>query len=175
VLVDADALNILAAFFAEKNKIASWLTKKAKPFPDGSRDQPCLILTPHEGELKRLYEATKTSTLEDLAQLLNCVIVAKGPKTLIVSPTQYFTSTTGTVALAKAGTGDVLSGIIGALLAQGAPPFKAAVLGVELHGRAGRLAEQKFGRRSVCAEDIIEGIATNLQKLDALMKREFDI
>jgi NAD(P)H-hydrate repair Nnr-like enzyme with NAD(P)H-hydrate dehydratase domain len=128
--------------------------------------------------LSRLFGATQTSasgerligsSLETLAQLLNSVIVAKGPMTRIVSPTQGASSTTGTAALAKAGTGDVLSGIIGSLMAQGISAYEAAILGVEIHGQAGRIAEQKLGRRSVCAEDVIEAIPTVLQKLDALI------
>jgi len=153
VLLDADALNILAAFCARENRVPAWPANT--------------ILTPHAGELKRMLDATKTTGTEALAQLLGSVIVAKGPTTQIVSPTQSASSSTGTAALAKAGTGDVLSGIIASLLAQGASLFSAAVLGVEIHSRAGIIAEQKLGRRSVCAEDVIKAIPTVLQQLDA--------
>jgi NAD(P)H-hydrate epimerase len=65
---------------------------------------------------------------------------------------------TGDSSLAKAGTGDVLSGLIGSLLAQGMAPFEAASLGVHLHGRAGELAGQRLGVRSVLARDVIEAL-----------------
>jgi len=152
VLLDADALNILAAFCARENRVPTWPANT--------------ILTPHAGEMKRLLDATKTTSAEALAQLLDSIIVAKGPTTQIVSPTKSVSSSTGTAALAKAGTGDVLSGIIASLMAQGATPFNAAVLGVEIHSRAGIVAEQKLGKRSVCAEDVIAAIPTVLQQLD---------
>ena len=151
LLIDADALSILAVFCAEEEQ---------------ARSQHKLILTPHAGELKRLLDATQASSAEELAQILDCIVVAKGPRTQIFSPTQSYTSSTGTAALAKAGTGDALSGIIGSLVAQGCTTYDAAVLGVEIHGRAGRVAEQKLGRRSVCAEDVVDAISTVLQALD---------
>lgn len=147
LLLDADALNCLT----------SSAVHHAAP----------LILTPHAGELKRLFVTTGASSTQELATNLNAVVVAKGPKTHIVSPTRSYTSTAGTPALAKAGTGDVLAGMIGALLSQGLSPYDAAVLGVELHGRAGRFAEQSLGRRSVCAEDVIAAIPAILKELEA--------
>ena len=148
IVVDADALNAVAALY---------VTKGTECFVTP------VILTPHAGELKRLYDATETNSVEELAHALNCIVVAKGPVTRIVSPEQSVSSQAGTAALAKAGTGDVLSGIIGSLLGQGAPPFDAALLGVELHGRAGRVAEQKLGRRSVCAEDLLDALPVVLR------------
>jgi NAD(P)H-hydrate epimerase len=152
LLLDADALNLLSQL----------------PSPS-SLSQPFFlppILTPHAGELKRLLSASGATDARQLAKALNAIVVAKGPETLIVSPTQSRVSTAGTPALAKAGTGDVLSGIIGSLLAQGASPFDAAVLGVELHGRAGRIAEQRLGCRAVCAEDVIEALPSVLKGLE---------
>jgi NAD(P)H-hydrate epimerase len=152
VLLDADALNILALLWQQglipEAACASW------------------VLTPHAGELKRLCEATATPDAQKLAEKLGAVIVAKGPGTRVFSPFQEYRSTSGTAALAKAGTGDVLCGIIGSLLAQGAAPFDAAVLGVELHGRAGQLAEARLCRRAVCAEDVIESIPAALKTLE---------
>jgi NAD(P)H-hydrate epimerase len=152
LLLDADALNILSAL----------LRQGFKPnLPDD-----VLLLTPHAGELRRLYEATGTASEQQLAKVLNAVVVAKGPVTRIVSPTRTHTSAAGTPALAKAGTGDVLSGFIGSFLAQGAAPFDAAILGVELHSRAGRLAEHRLGTRAVCAEDLITALPAALQELE---------
>jgi len=169
MLLDADALNIFAAFCAVDNQPPAWFIEKPGGPLSTEKDAQSLILTPHGGELKRLFEATQTSKLEVLARVLNSIVVAKGPTTQIVSATKTYTSTTGTAALAKSGTGDVLSGIIGSLLAQGATPFDASVLGVEIHSRAGGVAEQKLGRRSVCAEDVIKAIPAVIQELDAIV------
>jgi NAD(P)H-hydrate epimerase len=152
LLLDADALTLLAAL----------PTAQAAPAL-----LPPLILTPHAGELARLLDATGATDPKQLAEALNAVVVAKGPETHIVSPTQHHRFTGGTAALATAGTGDVLSGIIGSLLAQGASPYAAAVLGVELHGRAGRLAEEQLGQRSVRAEDLLETLPLVFKKLEA--------
>jgi NAD(P)H-hydrate epimerase len=141
VLIDADALNVLSA----------------TEFYGIQLDQRH-ILTPHAGELSRLSVATGTNSAQELSVKTGAIIVEKGPTTNIVSPTQRISTAAGTPALAKAGTGDVLSGIIGALLAQGMSPFEAAIAGVEIHGRAGRIAEQNFGTRSVIAEDVIHSI-----------------
>ena len=94
-----------------------------------------------------------------VARTLGSIVVAKGPLTVVVSRDKIYVSDTGTPALAKAGTGDVLTGIIGSLAAQGVEPFDAAVLGVHIHGRAGRLAEREWGQRGVCAEDVIKHIS----------------
>jgi NAD(P)H-hydrate epimerase len=144
VLLDADALNVLSAAMRQG---------------DAPEISPLgLVLTPHAGELKRLLDATGAADAQQLAVMLNAVVVAKGPETHIVSSARNYLSTSGTPALAKAGTGDVLSGVIGSFIAQGVAPFDAAVLGVELHGRAGRLAESRLGRRAVCAEDVIDSL-----------------
>jgi NAD(P)H-hydrate repair Nnr-like enzyme with NAD(P)H-hydrate dehydratase domain len=144
------------------------------------------ILTPHGGEMARLNAAFATRDASALAAKLNAIVVAKGPTTEIGAPSwtrqakreprgrrktpatkagappqtqpQSARLACGTPALAKAGTGDVLSGIIGSLLAQGLSAWDAAVLGVALHGEAGRLAEQKLGIRSVMAEDVIAAL-----------------
>jgi NAD(P)H-hydrate epimerase len=155
LLLDADALNVLSA-----------LTNAAELSEDNNVPSH-LVLTPHAGELARLLAATQTADAQQLSLKLNAIVVAKGPETHIFAPDRSYSSTAGTPALAKAGTGDVLSGIIGALLSQGVAPFDAAVLGVELHGRAGQLAEGHLGRRSVCAEDVIEFLPLVLKALDA--------
>jgi NAD(P)H-hydrate epimerase len=152
VLLDADALNILSLL----------LQQGLNPVIP----ETALILTPHEGELKRLCKATGVSDVRQLAEALDAVVVAKGPTTRVVSPLREHVSASGTPALAKAGTGDVLSGIIGSLAAQGAAPFDAAMLGVELHSRTGWHAEKSLGRRAVCAEDVIDSLPSVLQTLE---------
>jgi NAD(P)H-hydrate epimerase len=159
VLLDADALNILSALARQ-----GWRGLCPETSPETS--DATLVLTPHAGELKRLCEATETSDARRLAEALQAIVVAKGPQTHIISVTREHRSTSGTSALAKAGTGDVLAGVIGSFIAQGANPFEAAMLGVEAHGRAGRLAEKALGRRAVCAEDVIETIPAVLQEIE---------
>jgi NAD(P)H-hydrate epimerase len=152
LLLDADALNILSLFL--------WQGTVLKTSCAG------MVLTPHAGELKRLCEAAGVTDARQLAEKLDAIVVAKGPETRIVSSTREHRSTAGTPALAKAGTGDVLSGIIGSFMAQNIAPFDAAVLGVELHGRAGQHAEAHLGQRAVCAEDLIDSLPAILKSLE---------
>jgi NAD(P)H-hydrate epimerase len=169
VLLDADALRGVATDSSVQHATDS----SARPLLADDGTAP-LVLTPHAGELKRLLVATGTQDAADLARITGAVIVAKGPETLIVSPTQSQLSAAGTPALAKAGTGDVLSGIIGSLLAQGMEPFEAACAGVELHSRAGRIAEQRLGMRSVMAEDVIEALPAAVQEFEPSLSRDAD-
>ena len=145
-LLDADALNALAVE------------------PDLSRLRHGVldVLTPHEGEAARLLGrkvADRLSDARELAERFEDVVVLKGPRTLIVAPDgRERVCTQAGPELAKAGTGDVLSGIIGGLLAQGVDAFDAACLGVFLHSRAGSLASDRLGVNAVMAEDIIDDI-----------------
>jgi len=124
------------------------------------------VLTPHAGELARLFTRTGTSTVEELANHQRAIVVAKGPVTTITDGRRTVACDEGTPALAKAGTGDVLSGIIGSLLAQGMKAFEAAEAGVLIHAQAGRYAEEKHGMRSVMAEHLLEALPPVLR--DAL-------
>jgi NAD(P)H-hydrate epimerase len=182
LLLDADALRVVGMPAGANNPLHEIHPACASfdPFaesPESSFTQPAsrlfvedretpLLLTPHGGELKRLLAATGANDAAELARHSNAVVVAKGPETLIVSPTRSHVSASATPALAKAGTGDVLSGIIGSLLAQGMEPFEAAVTGVELHSAAGRIAERRYGMRSVMAEDVVEAISEAIQQSD---------
>ena len=155
LLFDADALNILAAH----GELAA-LRK-------GRQD----VLTPHEGEAARLLGRRVENRLDDareLAEAYGSVVVLKGPGTLVVAPDgRAKMCVEGGPELAKAGTGDVLSGIVGSFLAQGLPPFDAACLGVFLHGRAGKLAASRIGANAVMAEDIIGTIGPAFVSLEA--------
>ncbi len=147
MVVDADALNALA----QNPRILL----KAK----GQR-----ILTPHAGEMARLtkktiaqIEANRKKSALDFARQYNCSLVLKGSRTVIASPYGKGTvNTTGNVGMATAGSGDVLSGVIAAFLAQGIEPFEAARLGVYYHGKAGDLAAIQKGKVSLIATDIID-------------------
>ncbi len=127
------------------------------------------IITPHGGEAARLAKPFSLST-DDPAQLaaglslaLHAIVVLKGPDTHIADGKRVEAMREGTSALAKAGTGDVLAGMIGALLAQGIEPFDAAVMGATLHARAGAVAAERLTDIAVCAEDVIEAIPETLK------------
>jgi NAD(P)H-hydrate epimerase len=147
MVIDADALNALAAV---ENGLSN---------PAGPR-----ILTPHPGEFARLVktpEGAKPSRDEQIAaakQLAadyNVVIVLKGHRTFITDSTQSAENTTGNPGMATGGTGDVLTGIITALVCQGLSPFDAAVLGAHAHGLAGDLAAADLGQMSLIASDLV--------------------
>ena len=120
------------------------------------------VLTPHEGELKALLgpsalDAGRPAAARALAKAAHAVALLKGPSTLVARPDGGLSiNTTGNPALASAGTGDVLSGLIGALLAQGAPPFEAAGLGAWLHGAAADAWARDNAGRGLLASDLIE-------------------
>lgn len=143
LVVDADGLNILS-----KNK--NWL----------SLLPPKTILTPHKKELERLIGTwqTEEEKLAKVTQLANenyLIIVVKGAPTLIVSDLEIYQNTTGNQALATAGSGDVLSGIITSLLAQNYEPKNAAILGVYLHGLTADIAAPEMSFQAFIASDII--------------------
>lgn len=156
VLVDGGALRQLGTA-----KASSILAKRADDgFPT--------VITPHGGEAARLAESLCLHGEEPerlaavLAFSLRCVVVLKGPDTFVSNGKRTEAMTLGTAALAKAGTGDVLAGMIGALLAQGADPFEAALAGATVHARAGALAAERLTDIAVCAEDVIDFIPAAL-------------
>ena len=143
LVIDADALNILSL-----NK--DWISL----VPKNS------ILTPHPKELERLIgpwqnEEEKLEKTMQLSLKTDCVIVVKGAPTLIVDGTTIYKNTTGNPALATAGSGDVLTGIITSLIAQKYSSLNAAILGVYLHGLAADIALPETGYQSFIASDII--------------------
>lgn len=142
---DADALNILS-----ENK--TWCSF----FP------PQIILTPHPGEFDRLTQKhssgwERMQSQRAFAMKYNAIVVLKGAHTSVALPdgAVYFNST-GNPGMATAGSGDVLTGIITSLLAQGHSPTHAAIAGVYLHGLAGDIAASVRGMESMIAGDIIE-------------------
>jgi NAD(P)H-hydrate epimerase len=127
-----------------------------------SRSAPT-VLTPHEGELGRLLgtgsEEVKARRLwhaREASRLSGAIVVLKGDDTLVAEPSGRVAVNPGaTAALATAGTGDVLSGVLGAVLAKDVEPFTAACAAVFLHARAGILAAQRIGAEGVIASDVI--------------------
>ncbi|WP_080803131.1 NAD(P)H-hydrate dehydratase [Arabiibacter massiliensis] len=129
------------------------------------------VVTPHAGEAARLAApfglpvADPAELACSLALAYGVVAVVKGPETVISDGEQTVRMALGTPALAKAGTGDVLAGMTGALLAQGLDPLDAAALGTTLHALAGRAAEERLTAVCVTAEDVIEAIPAALAAL----------
>jgi NAD(P)H-hydrate epimerase len=116
-----------------------------------------LILTPHAGELARLLgvdeiDEDRPGLTRKLASDVGAVVLLKGPATLIASPSEMWVSATGTSALATGGTGDVLTGMIGALAARGVEGVRAAACGAFVHGMAGRLAAGPGGEGAIASE-----------------------
>jgi NAD(P)H-hydrate epimerase len=126
------------------------------------------VLTPHPGEFARLTrtkpaadDASRTLAAGELASASGStsaptIVVLKGHHTIITDGSRYALNQTGNPGMATGGTGDVLTGIITALLAQGLAPFDAARLGVHIHGLAGDLAAEKLGQVSLIASDLID-------------------
>jgi hydroxyethylthiazole kinase-like uncharacterized protein yjeF len=149
VLVDGGALRLMPA-----RKVRDLCERR---YHDGYPT----IITPHGGEASTMAAVFGLSTDDPeelavtLSQAYGAITVLKGPDTYISDGDDVYCMAEGTAALAKAGTGDVLSGILGALLAQGLGPIEACVLGTTLHARAGVLAASEMTSISVCAEDVI--------------------
>ena len=130
----------------------------------GSKRQ--LVLTPHPGEFSRLtglsvqeIRQNRLALARAFAREKNVVLLLKGADTVIASPDgRTFVNTTGNPALAKAGCGDVLTGIIGGFLAQGIEPFFAAALGAYVHGKCADRLVESASAASVLASDIIESL-----------------
>ena len=140
-VIDADGLNILA--------------RNHTKLPKNS------VITPHPLEAARLLGVSLEDILNDLegaakklSQKFSCVAVLKTHRTIICQGNILFTNQHGNSALAKAGSGDVLAGIIAGLLAQNMDIFEAAKLGVYLHSRAGEIASEELSEYSVLASDL---------------------
>ena len=119
------------------------------------------VLTPHPGEMARLLEVGVRDVLGDragavleLSQHSGCVTVLKGARTLVCDSRRIYENTSGNAGMASAGTGDVLSGVIASLRAQGMEAFEAACLGVYIHGKAGDAAAAQKGR-ALTAQDLL--------------------
>lgn len=158
-VVDADGLNILA----ESTEILhSAKNDKIKN----------LIFTPHPKEASRLLNCELEDVLNNMensakkiCEKYNCITVLKSHNTIVSDGNKIYRNTTGNSALAKAGSGDVLAGIIAGLLAQKMTPFDASCLGVYIHGLAGDLAKNDLTAYGVLASDTVRYIPNALKKL----------
>lgn len=147
MVIDADALTILS----ESRDLLSMIPQRS-------------ILTPHPKEFERLFGAYKNDhdlikLQKECSEKLNCFIILKGAHTRISTPDgMFFINSTGNPGMAKGGSGDVLTGILTALLSQGYEPEKAALLGVYIHGFAGDLASADKGEVGMLPSDLIDQI-----------------
>jgi len=161
LVIDADGLNLLAL----NKELMALVTQQ------GQRGRS-IILTPHVGEMARLcnarIEEIKENPVEKakmLAETLQCVVVSKDARTLICkSGGPVCMNTTGNSGMAVAGSGDVLTGIIAGLLAQGMETYDAACTGVYLHGLAGEEAAARLGQYAMKSGDLIRGMINVLTR-----------
>lgn len=162
LVLDADALNIIS-----KNKeFLNYLPKDS-------------ILTPHPKEFERLVgkwknDFEKLILLAEFSKKHKCIIVLKGANTIVVQGEQFYFNSTGSPALATAGTGDVLTGIITGLLAQSYSALDAAKVGVFIHGRAADLYSVKKAPSSLLASDILEYLGDVKNSIDFLKTDPID-
>jgi NAD(P)H-hydrate epimerase len=149
-VLDADGLNLLA--------------RTGRPRPRGDAD---IILTPHPGEFARLAKPlgitdsptdanTRPDAAAKLARAHQGIVLLKGRHTIVTDGERLYINQTGNPALSTAGSGDILTGLIAALLAQGAPAFDAAVLGAYLHGLAADRWAERHGRAGLRAPDLAD-------------------
>ena len=159
LVLDADALNLISVY----PELADSLSNR-----NGHT-----VLTPHAAEAARLLGVSSTDaqnnrieTIKELVKRFNCYVVLKGAGSICMLPDgKYYINTSGNPSLSSAGTGDVLSGIIGALLAQGLAVKKALLLSVYLHGAAAdKLLEQTGGPVGITASEITDSARELLNK-----------
>ncbi len=174
-VVDADALNLTCR--AERTEAHVW----------DRCPQPGTIFTPHPGELARMLGLSARQVQQDREGLAlkavrqmaantpasdaRPVVVLKGAGTVVTDGQRLYANRTGNPGMATGGSGDVLSGILGALLAQGIDAFEAAVLGVYVHGRAGDAAADQFGQVAMTATDIIDMLPEAWKGVDPSLPR----
>jgi len=161
LVVDADALNSLSL------RGPAALPRAFEP----ARGR--VVVTPHPGEMSRLtgfgvseIQDDRIGTATRAARAWGVVVVLKGAGTIVASPEgEAWVNATGNPGMATGGSGDILSGAIGAFLAQGCRPLEAALLGVCLHGLSGDLAAADIGSRGLLARDIAHGLAPAMDAL----------
>lgn len=148
MVLDADGLN---AFAQDPSQLAT----RAEDAPR--------ILTPHPGELARLLDCDvqqiqqdRAAVAERFAREHRVTLLLKGPATIITDGRRQCVNRTGNSGLARGGTGDVLTGLIGALLAQGMNPLDAGVLGAHLQGAAGDIAAQRYTKEAMLVTELLD-------------------
>lgn len=155
-VLDADALNALS--------------RSSETFRFDGR----AVMTPHPKELSRLLhtdlesvQSNRVNAAREASQRFGAIVLLKGHKTVIANGNTYYINETGNSALAKAGSGDCLTGIIAGLLAQKMEPFNAAILGAKIHGIAGEIASAELSEYGVLASDLPRYIPQAIQKIQS--------
>lgn len=155
MVLDADALNAIADAVSVLKKI------KQK-----------YIVTPHPGEMSRLVnkgmdyiKKNRLNVAKNFSNQYNAVVVLKGAGTVVADKNRTYVNKTGNPGMATAGSGDVLTGVVGGFLAQGLEPFDAARLAVYVHGLAGDLAAKDKGEIGLIASDILENVPYAVKSL----------
>ena len=162
LLVDADGLNALAP--SAKDKGATDALRRTAP----------TVVTPHPGEMARLVSSSasevqrrRLETARAFAMGTGAVVLLKGQRTIVAHPDgRAAVNPTGNPGMATGGTGDALSGIIGALLARGADAWTAATAGAYLHGLAGDEAAARLGQESLMAGDVVSNLPRAFRTLE---------
>ena len=156
LVIDGDGLNNLS-------QLKSWPTRlKAK-----------VVLTPHPGEMKRLWSGLYREPMPpdrqqqalQLAQHTKTILALKGAGTVVTDGERVYVNKTGNPGMATAGSGDILTGTITALIGQGLSNFDAVVLGVYVHGLAGDIAGERVGQVSLMATDILDALSEAFRRM----------
>jgi hydroxyethylthiazole kinase-like uncharacterized protein yjeF len=163
LVIDADGITALAS--------RPEILKKCKS---------SVVLTPHPGEMARLagittpaVQADRIAVAKGFATAYNCIVVLKGARTVIAtSDGEVYINQTGNPGMASGGTGDVLTGMIGGLIAQGLSPLEAATWGVYLHGLAGDIVKRGLGEIPLIAGDIIDYLPDALKEVKARVDKQ---
>jgi len=158
IVIDADGLNALAG-------AGSW--RAARPGQ--------VIVTPHPGEMRRLLQGLgldedvkdREGSAAHLARATNTIVVHKGAGTVVADGDRAYINRSGNSGMATGGAGDVLTGVIAALIGQRMSAFEAAVLGVYLHGWAGDVAAERLGAVSLTAVDLVDALADAIRRHQA--------
>lgn len=141
LVVDADGINLLAAH-------KDLLRGRTNP----------TILTPHEGEYRRIagdYRQDRTESTLQLASQIGCILLRKGPKTIVTDGKVAYINPTGNPGMAVGGSGDVLAGMIAGLLGQGLEPLEASACAAYLHGMSGDLCAKEIGQYGMLPTDML--------------------
>ena len=164
---------LVAATLAANPKLQVVLDADALPAlgdgrPHGTAGE--WVITPHPGEFARLLgvtipevQADREKLARDFARSHNIVVLLKGHRTVVTDGERVAVNSTGNPGMATGGCGDVLTGLIAALLGQGLSAFDAASLGAWVHGRAGDFARDDLGEVALCAQDVLDALPRSLR------------
>lgn len=163
MVLDADGLNLLCRIRNAGERLAGAASRGAT-----------IVFTPHPGEARRMLTAFKVEVdlkkdrvkaARALQDQTGGIVVLKGAGTVVTDGARVYVNRTGNPGMATGGTGDVLTGVIAGLVAQGLSPFDAAVVGVHVHGAAGDAAAKTVGHVSLMATDVLNALPAAFQRM----------